>query len=216
MQHSFWHFFSPKFSGSSFFSVHFAIAIPPLSDTSVLEASGLSLELSSIFILHPFPIWCHYLQSDNLCDNLHRVIIYRVYISWLNLCIQHCNFCIQCLRSPLAQRHGFRSKLWCPCESVLSPASITYKVISICLLVYEKMIFKTWVPSPFALSDNQHLAMLPAFITRKIYPKSILCSASLQPRICLIPTLFHPTWFLESSLVHHKHSIQKNPQPSKI
>ena len=115
----------------------------------------------------------------------------------------------------------FRSKLWCSCKSVLSPASTMYKVISICLLAYEKMVFKTWVPSTFALSDNQQLAMLCAFITRRIYPKSILCSESRQPRIYLIPTLFHPTWFLESSLVHHKHSIQKNPQmafknPNKI
>ena len=144
-----------------------------------------------------------------------------MYISWLNLCIQH-RVDVSCVYGPHWPNHNvFRSNLWCSCESVLSPASAMYKVISICSLAYEKMVFKTWVLSTFALSDNQHLAMLCVFMTRKIYPKSILCLESLQPRIYLIPILFHPTWFLESSLVHHKHSIQKNPQtafknPKKI
>ena len=91
MQHSFWHFFLLNSLGPPFF-LSTLPSILLLSDTSVLEASGLSLELSSIFILLSFLIWCHNLESDKF-----------VYISWLNLCIQHCSWCVQCLWSPLAQ-----------------------------------------------------------------------------------------------------------------
>jgi len=49
------HFFPLNSLGPRFFlSTLPSILLP--SDTSVLEASGLSLELSSIFILHYFPI----------------------------------------------------------------------------------------------------------------------------------------------------------------
>ena len=138
-------------------------------------------------------------------------------ISCLNLCIQHYSWCIQCLWSPLAQPQCVQVKVVMLLrECAFSWQHHIQSHFHSLACLWENGI-QNMSPFNFCSFWQSTFSNVTCIYDQENISQIYSLFGTLQPRIYLIPTLFHPTWFLESSLVHHKHSIQKNPQrPSKI